>query len=76
MMVKTSIKGVVSLGYTLMDEASGNFFGKELIKDYYFNVMPKDLKLKFEEQFNLDADTIKYNLYKKENPNALPRFFC
>jgi N-acetylglucosamine kinase-like BadF-type ATPase len=61
---------VVSLGYTLMDEASGNFFGKELIKDYYFNVMPNDLKLKFEDQFNLDADTIKYNLYKKENPNA------
>ncbi len=27
---------VVSLGYTLMDDASGNYFGKELIKDYYY----------------------------------------
>lgn len=61
---------VISLGYTLMDEASGNFFGKELIKDYYFNVMPEELKKKFAKQFNLDADTIKFNLYKKENPNA------
>ena len=25
-----------SLGYVLMDEASGNFYGKQLIRAYYF----------------------------------------
>ncbi len=61
---------VLSLGYTLMDEASGNHYGKELIRDYYFNVMPHDLKLAFDHKYNLDADYIKYNLYKQPNPNA------
>ena len=37
---------VNSLGYVLMDEASGNFFGKQLIRSYYFNTMPKELALK------------------------------
>ena len=61
---------VVSLGYTLMDQASGNYYGKELIKDYYFNKMPEDIKVAFEHKYNLDADYIKYNLYKQPNPNA------
>ena len=61
---------VVSLGYTLMDDASGNFYGKALIKDYYYNKMPEDIKIAFEHKYNLDADYIKYNLYKQPNPNA------
>jgi len=61
---------VISLGYTIMDEASGNYFGKELIKDYYFNNMPEDIKVAFDHKYNLDADYIKYNLYKQPNPNA------
>jgi len=61
---------VISLGYTLMDDASGNYFGKELIKDYYYNAMPEDIKVAFEHKHNLEADYIKYNLYKQPNPNA------
>ncbi|MCB0383442.1 MAG: N-acetylglucosamine kinase [Psychroserpens sp.] len=61
---------VLSLGYILMDDASGNYYGKELIKDYYFNNMPEDIKVAFEHKYNLDADYIKYNLYKQPNPNA------
>jgi len=61
---------VLSLGYTLMDDASGNYYGKELIKDYYYNKMPEDIKVAFEHKHNLEADYIKYNLYKQPNPNA------
>lgn len=61
---------VKSLGYTLMDDASGNHYGKMLIRDYYFNKMPQTIKLAFEHKYNLDADFIKYNLYKQSNPNA------
>jgi N-acetylglucosamine kinase-like BadF-type ATPase len=61
---------VKSLGYTLMDDASGNYYGKELIRDYYFNHMPEVLKVSFNEKYNLDADYIKNNLYKQPNPNA------
>lgn len=61
---------VISLGYTLMDDASGNYYGKELIRDYYYNKMPEDIKVAFEHKYNLEADFIKYNLYKQPNPNA------
>jgi N-acetylglucosamine kinase-like BadF-type ATPase len=61
---------VSSLGYTIMDDASGNYYGKQLIRDYYFNHMPEDLKKAFAKAYNLEADTIKYNLYKQPNPNA------
>ena len=61
---------IKSLGYVLMDHASGNYFGKQLIRDYYFSHMPENLKVSFNEKYNLDPDFIKYNLYKKPNPNA------
>ena len=61
---------VDSLGYTLMDDASGNYFGKQLIRDYYFNKMPDTIKIAFAHKHNLDSDFIKYNLYKQANPSA------
>ena len=61
---------VQSLGYIAMDDCSGNQFGRQLIRGYYFNKMPKDLAEKFEESYNLEADYIKNNLYKEPNPNA------
>ena len=61
---------VQSLGYTLMDDASGNYYGKQLIRDYYFNHMPETIKIAFADKYNLEADFIKYNLYKQPNPNA------
>ena len=53
----------------LMDEASGNYFGKKLIVDYYYDKMPKKIGKKFSEEFNLEADYIKRNLYREANPN-------
>ena len=61
---------VQSLGYIAMDDASGNQFGRHLIRAYYFNAMPEEMAQEFEKQFDLDADVIKHNLYKEPNPNA------
>ncbi len=61
---------VVSLGYSVMDDASGNYYGRQLIRDYYFNHMPEDVKIAFGSKFNMESDYIKYNLYKQPNPNA------
>lgn len=63
-------QAVHSLGYTLMDEASGNYFGKRLIRDYYYKRMPPEIAAKFEEQYNLKPEEIELNLYQKENPNT------
>jgi N-acetylglucosamine kinase-like BadF-type ATPase len=61
---------ITSLGYILMDDASGNYFGRQLLRDYYFNKIPKAISDSFAEEFNLGAEEIKTNLYKKSNPNT------
>lgn len=69
------INGVPSLGYILMDEASGNYFGKRIIRDYFYKRMPKSIEKMFEEQFDVDPDIIKRRVYKENNPNTyLARF--
>ncbi|MFM2214405.1 MAG: hypothetical protein RL427_1668 [Bacteroidota bacterium] len=61
---------VQSLGYIAMDDCSGNRFGRHLLRGYYFGKMPADLAKEFEEEYNVDPDYIKHNLYKEPNPNA------
>ena len=53
-----------------MDDASGNYFGKILLRDYKFHKMPEALAQKFESQYDLDSESIKNHLYKKPNPNT------
>ncbi|WP_026915623.1 BadF/BadG/BcrA/BcrD ATPase family protein [Christiangramia portivictoriae] len=69
-------QAVASLGYILMDEASGNYFGKRLIRDYYYKRMPPEIAEKFEQKFDLNSDTIKMNLYRKDNPNTYLAHFA
>lgn len=73
---KTIRTAIDSLGYILMDEASGNYFGKRLIRDYYYRKMPKQLAERFEKEYDLTSDSIKENIYKKENPNTYLAHFA
>ena len=61
---------VVSLGYSIMDDGSGNYYGRQLLRDYYFNIMPNELKLLFKTRYEMNDDLIKKNLYKNPYPNA------
>jgi N-acetylglucosamine kinase-like BadF-type ATPase len=61
---------IPSLGYMLMDDASGNYFGRILLRDYFYNKMPKKLHDMFQDEFNLYPDDVKLNLYQKPHPNA------
>jgi len=64
------VQKITSLGYILMDDGSGNYFGRQLLRDYYFNRIPESTAKKFEKNFDLNAETIKDHLYKKPNPNT------
>lgn len=59
-----------ALGYSLMDDASGNYYGKQLLRDYYYKKMPLQVASEFEKNYDLNPDTVKINLYKKSNPTA------
>ena len=67
---KDVIQRVQSLGYVLMDYASGNYYGKYLIRAYYFNKMPEYLREEFAKNYDLSPNTIKNKLYREENPNT------
>lgn len=61
---------IQSLGFMAMDDCSGSSFGRQMIKSLFLNMMPQDLATAFTTKYDLDADVVKYNFYKKENPNA------
>ena len=67
---KKIIQKVTSLGYMLMDDASGNYFGRQLIRDYFFEKMPSSVSKEFYRKYRLDASEIKDRLYKQPNPNT------
>ncbi|MDR0228522.1 MAG: N-acetylglucosamine kinase [Flavobacteriaceae bacterium] len=61
---------IQSLGFMAMDDCSGSSLGRLMIKSLFLNIMPTDLAVLFKSKYDLDADVVKYNFYKKENPNA------
>lgn len=58
-----------SMGYLLMDEGSGNYFGKQLLRAYYYDTMPADLKQVFSVDFKLKEKEVIKGLYKSARPN-------
>ena len=57
------IENAPSLGYIAGDEASGNFFGKQLINLYVNNALPKNIVEKFENWTTERKDEIIENIY-------------
>ena len=73
---KTIIENAPSLGYIAGDEASGNYFGKQLINLYINKALPKEIITKFENWTPERADDIIKNIYNSEKPNLyLASFF-
>lgn len=61
---------IPSLGYVLGDEGSGNHIGRELIRAYFLNQMPENLKTEFQQQFDLNLSFVLENVYRKPKANA------
>jgi N-acetylglucosamine kinase-like BadF-type ATPase len=64
------VKSIGYMGYLLMDDASGNWFGKQLLRDYFFKKMPKPLRQQFKTEYKIDPKTVINNLYQKPQPNT------
>ena len=58
-----------SLGYVLGDEGSGNHMGKKLLKAYFYNYLPSDLKLLFEQEYRYTRSDFIDQVYRKPFPN-------
>lgn len=58
-----------SLGFILGDEGSGAAFGKKLVQDYFYGLMPAEVAMAFEKEYEIDKDTVIDGVYRKPNPN-------
>lgn len=61
---------VPSLAYILGDEASGSWFGKILLREYFYKILPEDLRQPFEERYAPSKDDIINKIYREPNANV------
>lgn len=67
---KEVIKKTPSLGYVLGDEGAGNHIGRLILIAYHNFSMPQELRLKFQQKFNVSVEDLLKNIYKGTAPNA------
>lgn len=61
---------VPSLAYILGDEASGSWFGKLLLRDYFYKNLPFEIRSDFELMFQPSKDEILTKIYNEPNANV------
>lgn len=66
-------RGIQSLGFWLGDEGSGGYLGKTLVRDFFQERLPADLRDAFRQHYALDRPTLLENAYQKPYPN---RYFA
>lgn len=67
---KRITENVPSLGFILGDDGSGVSIGKKLIKDYFYDGMPEDLRAAFEKLIPGHRQELLDKLYRQQKPNA------
>ena len=56
-------------GYLLGDHGSGAVLGKRLLQYYYDHLLPADIVLSLDKQYDLDQAVIKEKVYRMPGPN-------
>jgi N-acetylglucosamine kinase-like BadF-type ATPase len=59
---------VPALGFILGDEASGSYFGKKILADYFYKRLPAEMQRDFEEKYKITWSQTVEKVYK--NPHA------
>ena len=65
-----------SLGHVLGDEGSGFHIGKEILRQYFNNKMPENIKRAFNEKYSVSLDDVIENTYKSGSKNAYVASFA
>lgn len=63
-------EAVPSLAYILGDEASGSWYGKILLREYFYKKLPADLRESFEHTYNISKDELINKVYREPNANV------
>lgn len=60
---------VSPLGFILGDEGSGAVMGRKLLGDYFKNVMPENLRIEFDNTYNVNREETLNRVYRSDRPN-------
>lgn len=61
---------VPALAYILGDEGSGSYYGKILLRDYFYKMMPEKIRMSFEAEFHPNVDDVFQRVYMKPYANV------
>lgn len=67
---------IPSLGFTLGDEGSGGYFGKILLRDYYYGIMPEEMKAFLQKKHDMNLDSVLEKVYRHPGANAYVASFA
>jgi len=62
--------GQHGLGFILGDEGSGTWFGKAMITDFLYGLMPDDVSTLFNNTYQLTKEEVVHNVYQKPGANS------
>lgn len=61
---------VPALAYILGDEGSGSYYGKILLRDYFYKMMPPKIRKAFEKAYHPKVDEVFKKVYMKPHANV------
>ncbi|MFZ6053253.1 ATPase [Halocola ammonii] len=61
---------VPSLAYIVGDEASGSYFGKILLREFFYKRLPLEIHEDFEREFKLDKNEFLERVYRQPHANV------
>jgi N-acetylglucosamine kinase-like BadF-type ATPase len=67
---ETVVEEVPALAYILGDEASGSWFGKMLLRDYFYKKLPEEIRIDFDATFQSSKEEIMRKIYNEPNANV------
>jgi N-acetylglucosamine kinase-like BadF-type ATPase len=64
------------LGYIIGDEGSGSYFGRKLLSQYLYKLLPKDLEDELRNNYHLTKESIIESVYQKPDANVFLASFA
>jgi len=61
---------IPALAFILGDEGSGSYYGKILLRDYFYKMMPEKIRTSFEAEFNPNIEDVFQKVYMKPHANV------
>lgn len=61
---------VPALAYIIGDEGSSSYYGKQLLRDFFYKRMPPEIAASFEAEYELTKDMVLHHVYREEHSNV------